>query len=122
MDENKKVIGKMKDECAKTFIRETCAIRSKVYATSCEDEEENKKKDKGIKYSCVKNEITYDDYKNCVFDNTTKKVDMNLIRSYNHVIYSESVNKLALCGINDKRYLIDSINSYAYGHYKIKKN
>ena len=39
---------------------------------------------------------------------------MNLIRSYNHKIYFETLYKLA-CGEDDKR-IIDGINTYAYGH------
>ena len=42
---------------------------------------------------------------------------MNLIRSYNHKIYCETLNKLALSGDDDKG-IIDGINTYAYGHYK----
>jgi len=118
---NKKVIGKMKDECAKTQISEVCAIRSKVYSVLTEDEE-LKKKIKGVKKSCVENEITFDDYKKCLFNNITKNVDMNLIRSHQHEIFSETVNKLALCGISDKRYMLNNIQSLAYGHYKIGKN
>jgi len=120
-EKNKKIIGKFKDECAKTFIREVIAIRSKVYCVQTEDEY-LKKKIKGIKKGCVEDEINFDDYDNCLFNDEIKDVTMNLIRSENHQIYSQSINKFALCPINDKRYLNDFINSYADGHYKISKN
>ena len=41
---------------------------------------------------------------------------MNLIRSYKHNVYCETLNKLALSGQDDKR-IIDGINTYAYGYY-----
>ena len=42
---------------------------------------------------------------------------MNLIRSYKHNVYCETLNNLALSGQDDKR-IIDGINTYAYGYYK----
>jgi len=117
---NKKVLGKFKDECSKSPIVEFIAIRSKMYCYRCDD---NKliKKIKGIKKSCVDKEITFDDYKNCVFENTTKNVQMNVIRSDKHRITSQSINKLALSSICDKRFLLDENNSLAHGHFKIKE-
>ena len=44
---------------------------------------------------------------------------MNLIRSYEHNVYCETLNKLALSGQDDKRIIDDGINTYAYGHYKL---
>jgi len=108
---NNKVIGMFKDECSKAPISEFLAIRAKCYSYKCEDNS-NIKKIKGITKSVVKNEITHNDFKECLFNNTTKNVDMNMIRSYKHQIYTQTVNKLALCSLNDKRYMIDPINSF----------
>ena len=45
---------------------------------------------------------------------------MNQIRSYNHEIFSETVNKIALSANDDKRIIMeDKISTFAYGHYKI---
>ena len=43
---------------------------------------------------------------------------MNLIRSYKHKVYCETLNKLALSGEDDKRIIdVDNgINTYAYGY------
>ena len=41
---------------------------------------------------------------------------MYLIRSENHVIYIQSVNKTALSSFNDKRWLVDAIWSRPFGH------
>jgi len=117
---NNKIIGMFKDECSKAPISEFLAIRAKCYSYKCEDNS-NIKKIKGITKSVVKNEITHNDFKECLLNNTTKNVDMNMIRSYKHQIYTQTVNKLALCSLNDKRYMIDPINSLAHGHFKIKE-
>ena len=45
---------------------------------------------------------------------------MNVLRSYNHTIYTETVNKVALSPFDDKRYILkDNINTLAWGHHKI---
>ena len=44
---------------------------------------------------------------------------MNVIRSYKHEIYTETVNKAALSGDDDKRIVhSDRIRTMAYGHYR----
>ena len=48
---------------------------------------------------------------------------MNVIRSYNHEVYTEEVNKVALCSDDDKRYILeDGINTLAWEHYKIPRD
>ena len=43
---------------------------------------------------------------------------MNVIRSHNHEIYTETVNKVALSHLDDKRIIHeDGIHTYAHGHY-----
>ena len=50
---------------------------------------ENKKRTaKGIKKSIVQNEMTHNDYKRCLFDNSTENVKMTLIRSTKHQLYT----------------------------------
>ena len=45
---------------------------------------------------------------------------MNIIRSYNHEVFTEEVNKEALSANDDKRFIReDGIETYAWGHYKI---
>ena len=48
---------------------------------------------------------------------------MNVIRSYQHEMFTEQVNKIALSGDDDKRVVQDDcIHTLAYGHYRLKKN
>ena len=45
---------------------------------------------------------------------------MNVIRSYRHDIYTEEVNKIALCPSDDKRHILEHLtHTLALGHYKI---
>ena len=43
---------------------------------------------------------------------------MKIIKSENHEIYSQEINKKSLSCFDDKRYILSNgIDSYAYGHY-----
>ena len=46
---------------------------------------------------------------------------MRTIRSVMHKLQSFEINKISLSCFDNKRYILNNgINSYAYGHYKIK--
>ena len=45
---------------------------------------------------------------------------MNVIRSYNHDLYTEEVNKIASTSNDDKRVIMkDGIHTLSLGHYEI---
>jgi len=112
---NKKVIGMMKDEtAAEGEITEFVGLRSKLYAYKIDEKEA--KKCKGIKKSVVKNDISFDDYKKCLFDGQKVMRKMNVIRSHKHELYTETINKVALSREDDKRIIIDGIHTHAYGY------
>ncbi|XP_054712885.1 uncharacterized protein LOC129222404 [Uloborus diversus] len=115
---NKKVLGKMKDENNGKIMTEFVGLRAKMYALKVEDKVI--KKSKGVKKIVVKNRISFEDYKDCLFNKVKKYRAMNLIRSHKHEIYSVQVNKIALSPDDDKRHILeDGINTLALGHYKI---
>ena len=117
--ENKKVIGKFKDEAAGTIIKEFVGLRSKMYSYIKENEKEEKTA-KGIKKNIIKNIIKYRDYKETLINNTQMHHKMKTIRSQNHQIKSYEINKVSLSCYDDKRYILaDGIHTYAYGHYAI---
>jgi len=116
---NKKVIGKFRDETNGEPIVEFIGLKSKMYSFITESH--NSKKAKGIKKSTIKQDITHDDYKRCIFEDTfIMHSKMNSIRSFNHNISSVEINKVSLSSWEDKRYYLDSKTSLAHGHYKIK--
>ena len=58
-----------------------------------------------MKKNVIKNSLTFDDYKMCLFSEEEVMKEMNIISSQNHEIYSMSVNKLALSANDDKRMI-----------------
>ncbi|KRT86069.1 hypothetical protein AMK59_2777 [Oryctes borbonicus] len=64
--QNKTVLGLFKDENSGNIINEFVGLRSKGYSIRVEGSET--KKMKGVKRSVVKNEINFEDYKNCLFN------------------------------------------------------
>ena len=116
---NKKVLGKFKDETGGGCIVEFAALRAKLYSFKMDNEEETKKC-KGIKTGVIEKSITHEDYKTCLFERKEQRRQMNVLRSYNHTIYTETINKVALSPFDDKRYILeDNINTLAWGHHKI---
>jgi hypothetical protein len=113
---NKKVIGMFKDEAAGKQIEEFVGLRSKLYSYKMAGIDH--KKAKGVKKNVVKNAITHEDYKNCLFTRREQSRRMNVIRSYHHDIFTEEVNKIALSADDDKRVIMeDGISTLAYNHY-----
>ena len=119
---NKKVLGMFKDEAAGKIIKEFVGLRAKMYSFIMEDGKENKRC-KGVKTQVVKNSITHEDYKTCLKTGKEQLRKQNILRSYEHEVYTEEVNKIALSAADDKRYILgDGIHTLAWGHYKIKNN
>ena len=118
---NKKVLGMFKDEAKGKNIKEFVGLRAKLYSYKMEEGKENKKC-KGIKKVVVEKSITHKDYKTCLETGKEQLRRQNIIRSYEHTLYTEEVNKIALSAADDKRYLLkDSYDTLAWGHYKIKE-
>ena len=113
---NKKVIGMFKDEAAGKQIAEFVGLRAKLYSYRVEESYEEKKC-KGVKKAVIKKTISFNDYKNCLFDNKPAMRKMNVIRSHLHTMYTETVNKIALSPFDDKRLIReDNIHTFAHGH------
>ena len=114
---NKLVIGMFKDEAKGKVIDEFVGLRAKLYSFKMFKGDESKKC-KGVKKSVIEKSITHEDYENCLFTQTKRK--MNIIRSYGHEVNTEEVNKVTLCSNDDKRHILkDLIHTLALGHYRI---
>ena len=115
---NKKVIGKFKDEAAGKPITEFVGLKSKMY--SYRTESKDNKTAKGVKKNVIERDLDHSDYFDCLQNNNMMKHKMKGIRSEYHQVSSYQFNKISLC-YDDKRYIHnDGITSYAYGHYKKK--
>ncbi|CAB0041107.1 unnamed protein product [Trichogramma brassicae] len=93
---NSKKIGLMKDELCGKILRQFCGLRSKMYSVDIQNGGFIIKKIKGIKSSVVKNTITFDDYLQCLRENTIISREQHNIRSRLHVLRSEKERKIAL--------------------------
>ena len=116
---NKKVLGMFKDEAAGKIIKEFVGLRAKLYSYKM-DEGGESKKCKGIKKRVVESSISHEDYKTCLLTGKEQLRKQNILRSYEHEVYTEEVNKVALSALDDKRYILsDGVHTLAWGHYKI---
>ena len=112
---NKKVIGMFKDELGRKIMTEFCALRAKAYAYKLDDETEMKKT-KGTKKCIVKREITFKNYADALFNDEVIIRSQQRFRSYNHKVYTEEVNKIALSSNDDKRIqTFDKVTTFPYG-------
>ena len=117
--ENKKVIGKFKDETAGVPIREFIGLKSKMYSISLDNDKDSKKA-KGVQKNVVKKGISHRDYLHVLNQSKVMHHKMKTIRSDCHQISSYEINKISLSPFDDKRYILsDGISSYAYGHLNI---
>jgi hypothetical protein len=109
---NKKVVGKFKDELSGNIMNKFIALRSKMYSYQKFDGEF--KRCKGIKKCVVKNEIKFDDYYKCLFENKVTEHTFQSFKSINHNLYTVSSTKKGLSPFDTKRYYLNSIESIPF--------
>ncbi|KAK3750211.1 hypothetical protein RRG08_004434 [Elysia crispata] len=114
--ENKKVLGKMTDECAGRPIAEYIGLRPKMYSI-LEANGDNMKKAKGVKKYVVKKHIRHNQYREALFEKTTFHHSMNVLRSERHRIYGHHLHKVSLSPFDSKRWIAENgVETLAYGH------
>ena len=117
--ENKKVIGKMRDELNGLIMKEFVGLRAKMYSLKY-DKNETMTKAKGVKKYVIKGKIDHADYKDCLFQDREYLHTMNSIRSEKHLLYSIKQSKTTLSSFDDKRFILsDGISTLPYGNYCI---
>ena len=117
--ENRKVVGKFKDETQGIPICEFIGLRSKMYSIKLDDDSE-KKTAKGIVRNVIKKHLKHENYKQILDSGGRMNSSMKMIRSFDHDIYTVNVIKVSLSAYDDKRYILDDgVTSHAYGHFRI---
>lgn len=98
-------------------MTEFCGLSSKMYALKV-DGEDNIKKSKGVKRNVVAKTISFNDYFNCLFNQTQISRVQNTIRSHLHNLYSLRQRRIALSSHDAKRYINtdDVTKTLPYGH------
>ena len=113
---NKTFIGLMKEELRGKIMTEFMALRPKLYSykkLGCSED----KKCKGIKKCVVKKTLTFEDYKTCLFNDSTEYRSQLMFRSAKHEVHTIEVNKVTLNRDDDKRISRkDGISTFARGH------
>ena len=116
---NKKVPGKFKDEMGGEVIVSYVGLRPKLYSYVTLSKKEEKKA-KGVKKPVIKNQLKFEEYKECLFNKSILRKEQYNIRSYDHEVFTEKINKIALSPFDHKRYILeDGIHTLAWGHHKI---
>ena len=114
-DTNKKVLGKFKDETAGKPIVEFVGLKSKMYSILLDETE--KITAKGISRHVTARDLRHDMYKNCLLEEYSMRSTMNVIRSRNQTLYSQTIHKTSLSPYVDKRYVLeDGVSTRAQGH------
>ena len=115
--ENKKAIGLMKDELGGHFMIAFVALRAKMYAYRKIDKKVEEKCCKGTKKCVVAEGLTFDDYKNCLFDGETIYREHMLFENNKHEVYTVNKRKIALNRDDDKRLVqAEGITTLARGY------
>ena len=139
---NKKVIGKFKDELGGKIITEVVYIRSKGYVfkfkiddnssellkcnesdlTESGEAKNEIKKLKGITKSTVKHDIKFQDFKDAITEPYEKVFykKMYVLNSEKHEMFVKEINKKAISPFDDKRWIsINGIDTYPHGYDKL---
>ena len=118
---NKKVLGKFKDETNGIPIHAFVGLRSKMYALKLPDDKD-KFTCKGISRSYARKNLNFDKYFDCLRKEKETTGSYRCIRSHNHNLRTERIDKIALSCFDDKRYLLKhTFDTLAYGHWRIDK-
>ena len=80
------------------------------------DDNNEKKKAKGLKKCEIKRRLMFENYKDSLFNNRTILKSQLRFKSDHHDVYTEEVNKIALNSNDDKRLqTFDRVTTYPYG-------
>ncbi len=97
-----KMVGKFKDEFAKTRIVSFVALQSKTYSVlTAEDTESHKCK--GVKKSVIKKAITHENFKEALFQGKEMEVRFYIFKTEKHDVKTVRITKMALTPKDDKR-------------------
>ena len=96
-------------------MKEFATLRAKAYAY-LDDSSNEHKKSKGTKKCVIKQKLMFQIFKICLLNNKTVYRSQKRFKSYNHDVYKQEVNKIALSNNDDKRtQTFGGIETYPYG-------
>ena len=117
--ENKKRIGKFKDELNSLPLEEFIGLRPKCYSLLF-DRTKEKQTAKGTKSAVKKAFLRHHHYRDVLDNLSTVRVKQNVIKSRYHKLGTYHQNKASLTAFDTKRWICDDgIHTLAYGHCDI---
>ena len=117
-DCHKKIPGYFKDECGGKIVEKFVGLRSKMYSLKVLDEQEVKVA-KGVKTPVIKKELSFEDYEACLREEKELEHDFFTLRSNCHQVCTTHQSKKSLSPFDDKRWLLNNLDSLPYGHKNI---
>ena len=97
------------------IIIESITLRPKTYAY-LNDYSKDHEKAKDTKKFVIKQNLMFQNFKDCWSNNKNFYRSQQRLKSYNHDVYTEKVNKIVLSANNDKRLqTYNNITTYPYG-------
>ena len=112
--DNKKVVGKMKDEYGGKSILKFVGLKSKMYSIL---DESNNEKSTSKGHNAF---IEFQEFHDTLFQKNILRHQIRGIKSKNHNLGTYKTNKRSLSCFDDKRYILkNGINTLAYGHKDI---
>ena len=118
-ESGKKIPGLFKDEAASEIISEFVGLRSKMYSFTFASSKKGQKTAKGVKKNIIDKELSHEDFKNTLFSQDQLEHTFNTILSKVHNVSTSTQKKVSLSSFDDKRYLVNNIDSLPYGHYSL---
>ena len=110
------IIDLMKDELGGKIITEFVALRTKMYVYRKIDKKVEEKRCQSTKKCVVTEDLTFDDYKACLFDGKTIYREQMLFENKKLKVYTVNMQKIVLNRDGDKRLAqADGITTLARG-------
>jgi hypothetical protein len=120
--QNKKVLGKWKDELNGIPIQEIVALKAKMYSVKSLDNPE-KKVAKGIPRVFLRQHLTHKDYRQCLSDNRSQHAKASTIRSIDHKLYTMIISKKGLdCNDSKRVILFNNHDTLPFGHFRLQNS
>ena len=127
--ENKAVPGLFKDEVSGRRITSFVGVRSKLYSLELQEyygpldrdalapTETTKRAMAGTREAFARH-LGHGDFKDIIFNGGDRYVEQKRIKSKGHVLTEVTERKLTMWPYDDKRFLVDAINTRAHGHFR----
>ena len=77
---------------------------------------------KGVKKSVINNDLNFSNYMECLIEEETMEHSFRCIQSYQHCVHNLDLKKKMLSRFDNKRFLLNMIDSvpYRYKHFNKK--